>query len=162
MPALLVPVLPFSLTYALYSPHPELFGMAALVALGIFLANASTARPRLDRLCALRKRNHRARVRARGDSLQLALGAVPAIVVLPKDFSPALQAHLLAVAPGIVAVLPAAGLGSKQVGSLLCAEIPHRMIANPGFAWILIASDVAVVYIMYGLAGRRQQTSVSQ
>lgn len=133
MLALLVPVLPFSLTYALYSPHPELFGMAALVALGLFLTNTRTARPRLI-ACAL----YGSAIAAlafvhEAIPLQLALGAVLAIVVLPRDMSPALQriCLMLAVVPGIVAVLLAAGLGRKQVGSLLCEQIPHRMIENP-------------------------------
>lgn len=44
MLALLVPVLPFAFSYAIYNPHPELFGMTALVAFSIFLTRAHTSR----------------------------------------------------------------------------------------------------------------------
>lgn len=47
MLALLVPVLPFAFSYAIYNPHPELFGMTALVAFSIFLTRAHTSRTRV-------------------------------------------------------------------------------------------------------------------
>lgn len=133
MLALLVPVLPFSLSYALYSPRPELYGMTALLAFCLLLGRLEKRSSKLvlsacyGIAIAVLALVHEA------IPLLLALGAVLAVVVLSKASPPATQrlCSLLAVGPGVAATLLVAVLGRKDLGAQLCAQIPHRLLENP-------------------------------
>jgi hypothetical protein len=133
MLALLVPVLPFSLSYAIYSPHPELFGMTALLAYCISLTTVRTPRARMSlsalygMAIAVLALTHEA------IPLEFALGAVLAIVVLAKDSARVTQrmCTVLAVGPGIASTLFVAALGRRDVAAQLCAQLPHGMIEHP-------------------------------
>jgi hypothetical protein len=131
--ALVVPVLPFSLSYAIYSPHPELFGMTALLAFSISLTTVRTPRARMilsalyGIAIAVLALMHEA------IPLAFALGAVLAIIVLSNDATRATQrmCAVLAVGPGIVATLLVAVLGRRDVAAQLCAQVPHGLIEHP-------------------------------
>jgi hypothetical protein len=133
MLALVVPVLPFAVSYAAYSPHPELFAMTALLAFGISLTRARTRRSRMilsalyGLFIAVLALVHEA------IPLELALGAVLAIVVLSNDATRSAQriCAALAVGPGIVVVLLIAAVRRLDVAQQLCAQVPHGMIGNP-------------------------------
>jgi len=133
MLALVVPVLPFSFTYAAYNPHPELFGMTALLAFSISLTKVRTARFRMivsalyGIAIAVLALIHEA------IPLEFALGAILAITVLSKDATPAAQRScaVLAVGPGIVSILLVAVLGHRDLAAQLCSQVPHGMVENP-------------------------------
>ncbi|CMA02789.1 Conserved membrane protein of uncharacterised function [Mycobacterium tuberculosis] len=133
MLALLVPVLPFAFSYAIYNPHPELFGMTALVAFSIFLTRAHTSRTRVilstlyGLTMAVLALIHEA------IPLEFALGAVLAIIVLSKNATGATRriCTALAIGPGTVSVLLLAVVGRRDIADQLCAHIPHGMVENP-------------------------------
>jgi hypothetical protein len=133
MLAILVPVLPFSMSYALYTPRPELWAMAALVAYAIWLTGTRSARATLIASAAYGFVIAVLALVHEGIPLELALGAVLAVVVLPRQLSAAHQrlSAALAVGPGLVAVAVVAMFAKKNVGSLLCDRVPHRMLENP-------------------------------
>jgi hypothetical protein len=133
MLALVVPVLPFAFTYAIYNPHPELFGMTALLAFGMSLTRARTPRARLvlsalyGIAMAVLALVHEA------IPLEFALGAVLAIIILSKDATHAARriCAVFAVAPGIVSILLVAVLGRRDIAAQLCSQVPHGMVDNP-------------------------------
>jgi len=133
MLALLVPVLPFSISYALYSPHPEHAGMAAVLAFSIALTRVRSTRSRLIVSAVYGIGMAAMALAHEAIPLQLALGAVLAIVVLSRDATPVAQqaCSVLAVGPGIVSALLVGGLGHRNLGSQLCTQVPHRMLENP-------------------------------
>ncbi|WP_241519328.1 hypothetical protein [Mycobacterium paraense] len=131
--ALVVPVLPFAFSYAVYSPHPELFGMAALLAFSVSLTAVSTPRARMilsalyGIAIAVLAFVHEA------IPLAFALGAVLAIIVLSKDATRRSQriCAVLAVGPGILSTLSVAALSRRDLVAQLCAQVPHGMVENP-------------------------------
>jgi hypothetical protein len=130
MLALVVPVLPFAFSYAVYSPHPELFGMTALLAFAISLTRVSTARSRTILSAVYGIAIAVLALMHEAIPLEFAFGATLAIVVLCKDATRAAQRNCaaLAVGPGIVLVLLIAALGRRDVGSQLCTQVPHGMV----------------------------------
>lgn len=133
MLALLVPVLPFSLSYAIYSPHPELFGMTALLAFGLGLTTVKTPRAAMSLSALYGIAIGVLALMHEAMPLAFALGAILAIVVLAKDTARATQRRcaVLAVGPGIVSTLLVAWLGRRDVAAQLCAQVPHGMIEHP-------------------------------
>lgn len=131
--ALVVPVLPFAFSYAVYSPHPELFGMAALLAFSVSLTAVTTPRARMilsalyGIAIAVLALVHEV------IPLAFALGAVLAIVVLSKDATHRAQrtCAALAVGPGILSTLAVAALSRRDLVAQLCAQVPHGMVENP-------------------------------
>ncbi|BBX73804.1 hypothetical protein H7H78_14900 [Mycobacterium shinjukuense] len=149
MLALLVPVLPFAFSYAIYNPHPELFGMTALVAFSISLTRVHTPRTRVvlgtlyGIAMAVLALVHEA------IPLEFALGAVLAIVVLSKDATPAARriCTVLAIGPGIVSVLLLAVVGRRDIADQLCSHVPHGMVENP---WAVATTPQRVLDYMLG------------
>jgi hypothetical protein len=84
MLALVVPVLPFALSYALYSPHPELFGMTALLAFSMFLTRARTPRGRMILSAVYGVTIAALALMHEAIPLEFAFGATLAIVVLRR------------------------------------------------------------------------------
>jgi hypothetical protein len=154
MLALVVPVLPFGLSYALYSPHPELFGMTALLAFSMFLTRVRTPRGRMilsalyGITIAVLALMHEA------IPLEFAFGATLAIIVLAKDATRPAQriCTVLAVGPGIVFVLLVAALGRRDVGSQLCTQIPHGLVER---LWPPYATPQYVFDYIFGRLERR-------
>jgi hypothetical protein len=154
MLALVVPVLPFAFSYAVYSPHPELFGMTALLAFGVFLTRVRTPRSRMilsalyGITIAVLALMHEA------IPLEFAFGATLAIIVLSKDATRRAQriCAVLAVGPGIVVVLLVAALGRRDVGSQLCTRIPHGMVDR---LWPPYATPQYILDYIVGRVERR-------
>jgi hypothetical protein len=154
MLALVVPVLPFAFSYAVYSPHPELFGMTALLAFGVFLTRVRTPRSRMilsalyGITIAVLALMHEA------IPLEFAFGATLAIIVLSKDATRRAQriCTVLAVGPGIVVVLLVAALGRRDVGSQLCTRIPHGMVDR---LWPPYATPQYILDYILGRVERR-------
>lgn len=152
MLALIVPVLVFSFSYALYNPHTEIYGMTVLLAFGIALRAVRTARSKImistlyGIAMAVLALVHEA------IPLEFALGALLAIVVLSKDAARRPQSQricsVLAVGPGIVSTILVATLGRRGVGDQLCEQVPHGMVEDS-----LAASQTPQETLSY-LAGR--------
>ena len=132
MLAILVPVLPFAFSYAVYTPRPELYAMSALVVLCIALT-----RLRSDRSMLIVSAVYGVTIAVlalvhEGIPLEVALGALLALSVLPA-LEPA-QRRLCAVAavgPGLLAVLAIAAFSRHDAGAQVCQQAPHRQIDNP-------------------------------
>lgn len=133
MLALAVPVLPCSFSYAVYNPHPELFGMAALLAFSISLTRLRTPRSRTIASALFGATMAALALLHEAIPLIFGVGAVLAIVVLLKDATPVARriCAALAVAPGLISVVLVALLGRRDVAAQLCAQVPHRMVDNP-------------------------------
>jgi hypothetical protein len=129
---LLIPVLPFAVTFAIFGPRPELFAAAALIAFAILLS---------------RRPNPRAAVLAsvlyggvitilafvhEAIPIEFALGATLALSVLAPTLTTRLRALCLslAAAPGLIATAIVATLGRRDVAPQLCQQVPEAMIDN--------------------------------
>ena len=149
MLALTIPVMPFSFSYAVYSPRPELFGMTALLAFSVAMTRVSSPRWRMivsavyGIAMAVLALVHEA------IPLVFALGAVLALVVLPKGASRAARRScaVLAVGPGIASALSVALLGRHDVAARLCAQVPHGMVADP---WAVVTTPQNVLDYLLG------------
>ena len=133
MLALLIPVLPFGVPYAVYSARPDLLGAAALIALGVALTTTRSPRVALvisggyGLLVGVLAFMHE------GIAFEFALGAVLAIVVLAQGLTPVVQrwCAALAIGPGLVAAAAVALLARHDVSDQFCALVPHEMLRNP-------------------------------
>lgn len=149
MLAIAVPVLPFAFSYAVYNTHPEILGMAALLALCMALSRTSNNRTRMilaavyGAVTAVLALVHEA------IPLEFALGAVLAILVLGKDATRAIQriCTALAVGPGVLMVLLIAKLGRRDVSAQLCAQVPHGMVEDP---WAVSTTPGQTVHYLLG------------
>jgi hypothetical protein len=130
--ALLIPVLPFSVSYALLGPRPELFAASALLALGMSLLHVKTARSTVV-CCTL----YGAVIGAlafvhEGIPLEFALGGVLAVLVLARAVTGWLQRFCLisVVGPGLFATGLICIFGRRDVAANLCAQVPHGAMKN--------------------------------
>ncbi|OBF11672.1 hypothetical protein A5727_19375 [Mycobacterium sp. ACS4331] len=147
MLALLLPVLPFGVPYAVYSGRPDLLGATALIALCLALSVVQHRRPAL--ICcgvfgvvvAVLALMHE------GMALEFGLGAILAIMVLAKGLArwDRRWAAALAIAPGLLTALAVAAFANHDVSGRVCAQVPHRMIETP-FASIKAPGDL-VAYL---------------
>ncbi|MCX8564266.1 hypothetical protein OS122_25575 [Mycolicibacterium mucogenicum] len=125
MLALLVPVLPFGVPFAVFSARPDLLGAAAVVALALGVAT----RPALScavygLFIAVLAFTHDA------IPLEFALGAVLAIYVLAHGLTAAQRRRYaaLAVLPGLAVAGLVTALTRHGVADRLCATTPHRLM----------------------------------
>ncbi|QLL09606.1 hypothetical protein [Mycobacterium vicinigordonae] len=131
--ALLIPVLPFSYSYAIYNSHPEILGMSALLAFSIAIWKARTSRVRVIAsslygiAIAVLSFIHEA------IPLEFTLGTVLAIIVLPKGAtdSERRRCFSLAALPGLAAVGTIVLLGRRDISAQLCTQVPHGMVDDP-------------------------------
>jgi hypothetical protein len=131
--ALLIPLLPFSVSFAVLNSRPELFAASALVAFGIALTYCDNVRAALvvsalyGSVTAVLTFVHEA------IPLEFALGAVLAVLVLASGAARAVQRTciLLAVVPGLAATVVIAVLGRRDAAAQLCAQVPHGPVENP-------------------------------
>jgi len=125
MAALLVPVLPFGVPFAVFSARPDLLGASAVVALALGV----TARPALS--CTAYGL-FTAALAFMHDAipLEFALGAVLAIYVLAPGLTPAQRRGYaaLAVVPGLAVVGLVTALTRRDVADRLCSTTPHRLM----------------------------------
>jgi hypothetical protein len=149
MLALTIPALPFSFTYAVYNPHPELFGMTALLAFSMSLTRVSTPRSRMILAATYGLAIAVLALIHEAIPLVFALGAILAILVLAGDATPAMRriCAALAVGPGIFVVLLIATLGRRDVGAQLCDRVPHGMVEYP-WAAITNKPQKALDYVL--------------
>jgi hypothetical protein len=133
MVALLLPVMPFAASYALYSPHPELLAMAALVAFAFALTRYRTQRARLALSTAYGIDIAILAFMHEAIPLALGLGGALAVAVLAGDAAPRARRIYtsLAVLPGLFSIAVIAIFGRRDVASQLCTELPHRGMENP-------------------------------
>lgn len=155
MLALVVPVLPFAFSYAVYNPHPELFGMAVLLAFSVSLTRTTAHRSRMILAGVYGIATAVLALVHEAIPLEFALGAILAIIVLAKDATHAAQRiyATLAVGPGIAAVLLVAALGRRDVSAQLCSQMPHGMVEDP---WAVSGTPKKAVD--YFLSGAQSQS----
>jgi hypothetical protein len=133
MLALLIPVLPFGVPYAVYSGRPDLFGAAAVI--GLSLSLTAVRSPRSATVCCgiygllvgVLAFIHE------GIAFEFALGAILAILVLAPKLTPRSQrlCAALAVFPGLVSALIVAAFARQDVSEKTCSIVPHAMLENP-------------------------------
>lgn len=132
MLALLIPVLPFGLPFAMYA-RPDLLGAAALIWLALSMTVADG--PRRSALCCGVYGLFSAALvfLHEGIGCEFALGVVLAILVLPTGLTRRAEQVCAAVAvlPGLAAGLVIVVFARHDVGTRLCSVVPHRMVANP-------------------------------
>ncbi|BAX93781.1 hypothetical protein [Mycobacterium shigaense] len=132
MVALLIPLLPFGVPFAVFSARSDLFGATALA---LFSSALVVTRSRAVAVgwCA----TFGAAIAAltlvhEAVGLQFALGAVLAILVMggvPEGVRR--LGILLAVLPGAVTTAVVAAFGRRDVAAQLCAAVPHHPVPNP-------------------------------
>lgn len=162
MLGLLIPVLPFAITYGLYTPRPELYALSALVAFGIASRLTSSARSRLILSAVYGVAIAILAFFHEGIPLALALGAVLVILVGPAQTSvapvaPVRRENAISIAaatgPGLLASVLIGVFARKDVAAELCALVPHRQLDDP-----YAASADFSNYLGY-LTGRIQSTA---
>ncbi|AKK28740.1 hypothetical protein [Mycobacterium sp. EPa45] len=133
MLAMLLPVLPFAFSYAVYTPRPELYAMSALVVLCIALTRLQSDRSMLIVSSVYGVTIAVLALVHEGIPLEVALGALLAMSVLPTQLGPGPRrlCSTAAVGPGLLAVLAIAAFSRNDMGARLCEQIPHRQIDNP-------------------------------
>ncbi|OBB59705.1 hypothetical protein A5757_11460 [Mycobacterium sp. 852013-51886_SCH5428379] len=133
MLALLLPVLPFGVVFALYSARPDLYGGAALAVLAVVLARTRSRRTAQVACAAYGLVGVVAALIHEAVPVEFALGAVLAIATLPRTLpTPARRAGvLMAVLPGLLATAAVALAGRRGISAALCEQIPVRHIENP-------------------------------
>ncbi|MCV7343213.1 hypothetical protein [Mycolicibacterium rhodesiae] len=133
MLALLLPVLPFALSYAVYTPRPELYAMSALVVLGIALTRLQSNRSLLIASIVYGLTIAVLALIHEGIPLEVALGAALAISVLPGHLEPGRRrlCAIAAVGPGLGAIAAIAAFSRNDVGTRLCEQLPHKQIERP-------------------------------
>jgi hypothetical protein len=144
MLALLIPVLPFGVPYAVYSARPDLLGATAVVGLSLSLTVARS--PRLSSACcgvygllvAVLVFMHE------GIAFEFALAAILAILVLAQGLTHRSQrwCAVLAVGPGLASALVVAAFARHDVSAKLCSVVPHEMVENP-FAGVTSLQQLA-------------------
>lgn len=143
--SLLIPVLPFALTFAVFGPRPEFYAAGCLLIFASALTRLGSLRATLlsaaayGVLIAVLAFFHEA------IPMEFALGAVLAIAVLAIDMSKTARAACmsLAVLPGLISAAVVIALGRRDVGPALCARVPHGGIRDP---W-KVPSDRILDYI---------------
>ncbi|MDT7759105.1 MAG: hypothetical protein QOH27_5003 [Mycobacterium sp.] len=133
MLALLLPVLPFGFAFAIFCPHTDLLGAAALAAFAAMLGWCNEDRSIVlgstayGLITAILTLVHEA------IPVLFSLGAILAIVVLTTGRSVRVQrlCAVVAVAPGLVITMTTVLLGRHGITSELCALVPHRLVDWP-------------------------------
>lgn len=133
MTALLIPVLPFAITFAVFGPRPELYAAGALLIFATAMSRCTTARGTLS--CAAGFGGVLAVLALFHEAipLEFALGAVLAIAVLGPTVKPATRwlSMVVAVLPGLIATATVVAFGRRDATTELCARVPHGMVRDP-------------------------------
>ena len=130
--ALLLPVLPFAVTFAVFGSRPELFGAAAFILFSLAISRIDNTR-----FAALACALYGAAMAVMAFfheliPIEFALGSVLAILLLARSAKRSVQAVYLALAigPGFLATALILKLSRRGVGPELCAALPHRMVKD--------------------------------
>lgn len=133
MICLLIPVLPFAITFALFGPRPELYAAGFLLIFATALTRVGSIRGRLGSSAGFGLAIAALGLFHEAIPLEFALGAVLAITVLSTGMKPATRALCvsLAVLPGLFVTAAVAVFGRRDVASELCERVPHGFIRDP-------------------------------
>lgn len=146
MIALLIPVLPFALTFAVFGPRPELYAAGALLIFATALSRCQASRGTL--LCAAGFGIVLAVLALFHEAipLEFALGAVLAIAVLGPKLTAVTRSlcMALAVTPGLISTAVVVAFGRRDATAELCARVPHGMVRDP---W-KVPSDRTLDYLL--------------
>jgi hypothetical protein len=154
MVAMLIPLLPFGIPFAVYSARPDLFGAAALAVFAVAMGFVRSRTAAMAWCVAYGLTIAALTLVHEAIGMQFGLGAVLAIVVLGAALGSARRRGvLLAVAPGVVASLGVAAFGRHGIASQLCSALPHHPMPNP-LATITSLSTLA----QYVFGSQRSQT----
>lgn len=132
MVALLVPVLPFTATFALYGPRPELYGAAALILFSLALTRVTSTRAAAFAAAAYGAVIMVLTLIHEAIPQEFTLGAILAIAVL----GPAMKAGYrwlcigLALGPAALTAGAVMAFGHRDLADRLCAQIPHHLMRN--------------------------------
>lgn len=143
--ALLIPVMPFSVTFAIFGPRPELFAAAALLVFGTALTRLRTSRGVIASsalyglVIAVLALIHEV------IPIEFTLGAVLAISVLTPWATRAVRWYgmLAAIGPGVLSTAVIGLFGRKKLGAQLCEQVPHQKMPDP----FGVPSDKVVDYV---------------
>lgn len=130
--ALLLPALPFAVTFALYGPRPELFGAAALIVFSLALTRLSATRAAVAASAAFGVVIMVLTLVHEAIPQEFTLGAILAISVLGPPMRSAYRWLCVMVALGPAAVTTAVvmAFGHRDLADRLCAHLPHGLIKN--------------------------------
>ena len=133
MTALVIPVLPFALTFAVFGPRPELYAAGCLLIFATALTRLDSGRSALLWAAAFGVAVAVLGLFHEAIPLEFALGAVLAITVLAGNLKPATRMLMMALAivPGLAATGAVVLFGRRDVAAQLCARIPHGLIRDP-------------------------------
>jgi hypothetical protein len=157
MLALLIPVLPFGLAFAIYSARPDLLGAATFIAYCCTLTTIRSARSLLACSAIYGVSIAVLGLIHEAIALEFALGAILAILTLTYGISHRLQrlAVILSIGPGMVSALLIFVLGRRGVASQLCAKVPHKNVDE-------LTLKVSIADVVNYIVGRRQQIDYHQ
>lgn len=131
--ALLIPVLPFGVTFALFSARPDLVGATALIVLAVVVCDARHSRPVVVAAAGYGVVTAVLALAHEATPLLFGLGALCAIAVLGRTHSAATQrlSAALALGPGLVVTAVVAIFGRRGLSEQLCQSIPHGPVNWP-------------------------------
>jgi hypothetical protein len=154
MVAMVIPVLPFGVPFAVFSARPDLFGAAALALFGAALAFTRSRAVAVGWCAAYGTAIAALTLMHEAIGLQFALGAVLAVVVLGSALKSMQRVGLsLAVLPGVITAAAVAAFGRHDVGAALCADAPQHPMPNP------LAGATSAATLMHVLvSGERGRT----
>ncbi len=154
MVAMLIPLLPFGVSFAAYSARPDLFGGAVLALFASALVFARSRAIAITWCLAYGAATSALTLVHEAVGLQFASGAVLAIVVLGGALGAGQGiGALLAVAPGALTAAAVAAFGRHDIAPQLCSAVPHHLMPNP-FATITSPPTL----LQYVFDGRTRQT----
>jgi len=131
--ALLLPVLPFGFTYAVFSARTDLIGDAALAVLAVTLMAVTTARATLAASAAFGVLVAVLALIHEATPLLVGLGVAAALAVLAVPLTARMYRWCLAAAlgPGLLVAALASLFGRRDVADVFCERIPHGPVNFP-------------------------------
>ena len=133
MLALLVPVLPFGVVFAMVSARPDVLGGAALAAFAVSVALFSGSRALTTAAAIYGLTTVPLTLMHEATPFLYGLGAVAVIVTLGRRSSIRTQrlSMLLALVPGLLTGLAVAAFGRRGISAGLCDAVPHGLVNHP-------------------------------
>lgn len=154
MVAMVMPLLPFGIPFAAFSARPDLFGGAALAVFSSALALTRSRAVAIRSCAAFGAAIAALTLVHEAIGLQFALGALLAIIVLGRALETTRRrGMLLAVPPGALATAAVAAFGRHDLGSQLCAAVPHHLVPNQ---FATVTSPATLLH--YVIEGQPRQT----
>ncbi len=153
MVAMVIPLLPFGVSFAAFSARPDLFGGAALALFSSALALTRSRGVAIGWCVAYGAAIAVLTLVHEAIGLQFALGAVLAIIVLGGALETSQRLGMLvAVTPGVLVTGVVAAFGRHHMASQLCAAVPHHLMPNP-FATVT-SPETLMRFVVDGQSGQ--------